>query len=298
MHSYRAYGLGIQSVLSLPELVTAKTASDVTIRRGSVDRTPPGEAHVGNNFWATPPQTCLFYDQVGALLVRGGREIIIDADPGVEERVLRLFILGPALALILHQRGRLILHASAAAIERAAAAFMGGPGWGKSTMAAALHARGHGLVADDVVPVEVGESDFPKVYPGFPQLKLWPDTATSLGEALEQLPRLHPRLEKRARRATQRFAQESLPLKRVYVLAEGSPQRIEPLSAQEALVELVRHSYTVRLLEATGTAATHFLQCSTLVNKVPIRRLLKSQCLEDLPELARMVEEDLAQAVA
>ena len=298
MHSYRAYGLGIRSVLPLPELVTAQTASDVVIRKSCVDRTPPAEACIRRSYWATPQEACLFYKKVGAFLVRNGREIIVDPVSGVEDRRLRLFILGPALAVLLCQRNRLILHASAVAIGGAAFAFLGGAGWGKSTIAATLHARGHALVADDVLPVEIDNFEFPKVYPGFPQLKLWPDAVASLGEALERLPRLHQKSQKRARRATRRFDQECLPLKRVYVLARGTSQKVEPLSVQEALVELVRHSYTVRLVEATGAASTHFLQCSTLVNKVPIRRLWKNRCLEDLPELARMVEEDVAQDVA
>jgi hypothetical protein len=35
----------------------------------------------------------------------GGREIILDLVPGAEEQDIRLIILGPAMALLLHQRG-------------------------------------------------------------------------------------------------------------------------------------------------------------------------------------------------
>jgi ABC-type glutathione transport system ATPase component len=76
---------------------------------------------------------------VGAFLVRGGREIMIDAVPGVDARTLRLSLLGPALALVLHQRGRFVLHASTVAVAGSAIAFLGEKGWGKSTIAAALY---------------------------------------------------------------------------------------------------------------------------------------------------------------
>jgi hypothetical protein len=103
---------------------------------------------------------------MGTILVRKGREIIVDPIPGLEDKVLRLFVLGPALAVLLHQRGRLVLHASAAAIAGEVVAFMGRSGWGKSTAAAALYTRGHSIVADDVTAVQVNtDTGFPVVFP-------------------------------------------------------------------------------------------------------------------------------------
>src|SRR2546426_9378375 len=37
--------------------------------------------------------------------------------------------LGPVLAVLLHQRGRLVLHASGVALDGCAVAFLGGSGW-------------------------------------------------------------------------------------------------------------------------------------------------------------------------
>lgn len=292
MYSYTAYGLGIHSVLAFPELMAADASPDVTVRLGTVERTSTEVAHPTSCFRATAEEVGLFYEQVGTFRVQRGCQIVVDPVPGVEERVLRLFILGPALALLLHQRGFLILHASAVALGEAAVAFLGGPGWGKSTTAAAMHERGHGIVADDVLAVQVGEAGTPIVFPGFPQLKLWPEAAASLGEIPEMMPRLHPWLEKRARRDARGFPQVSLPLERIYVLAEGTCQEIEAVEPQEAFVEVVRHSYVARLLEATGARTVHLNQCAALVRQVTIRRLKTHRSLADLPDLARMVEED------
>ena len=228
-------------------------------------------------------------------MVRDGHEIVVDPAPGAEERTLRLFILGPALALLLHQRGRLILHASAVEIDGDAVAFLGGPRWGKSTTAGALHVRGHPLVADDVVAVQP-DTNAPVVFPGFPRLKLWPEAARSLGDDPEALPQLHPRFAKRDRPATEGFVHDLLPLRRVYVLAEDSHQAIQPLSPQEALIELVRHSFVAGWLASTGAAASHFRQCSNLVNQVLVCRLERPRSLAELPDLARLIERDVAQA--
>jgi len=295
MFSYVAYGLGIHSALPLPELVPMEGAADLVVRLGHVEPVPAAAAAMGRSCRATADEACLFYEQVGTFLVRGGREIIVDAAPDVEEQVLRLGILGPALAVLLHQRGLLILHASAVAVNDWAVAFLGGPGWGKSTTAAALHAQGRAVLADDVTAVHV-EGDGPVVFPGFPQLKLWPDAAVSLGHELDTLVRLHPRLEKRAQRVSRGFPHAPLPLRVIYVLADGTRQEVEPVRPQEALVELVRHSYCARLLRAWG-ASKHFRQCANLVARVPVRRLKTPRSLTTLPALARFVEDDLAHPV-
>lgn len=295
MPAYVAYGLGIQSVLPLPELMPGEAAADVVVRLRKVDRLPPEAISAGAYSQATLEEVYLFWQEVGAFLVRSGHEIIVEPAPGVDERVLRLFVLGPALAVLLHQRGWLVLHASAVAIDGETVAFLGGRGWGKSTTAAALHARGHGIVADDVTAVRL-DTGHPMVSPSFPQLKLWPEVAvSSLGDDLQALPRLHPDREKRARPVARSFPSASLPLKRIYVLGEGESQRIEPLRPQEALVELVRHSYVSLLLQTTE-ASSHFLQCSSVVRNVPVLNLRRPRSLPALSDLARLVEEDLAQS--
>jgi hypothetical protein len=297
MLSYIAYGLGIRSALPLPELVAEEAAADVTIRLGKAKRVLPKatstEVYPQKAYYeSTTEEAYLFWENVGAFSVRRGCEIVVEPAPGVEERVLRLFVLGAVLAVLLQQRGWLVLHASAVAVDGGAVAFLGQSGWGKSTTAAAMHARGHKVVADDVVAVQ-DCAEGPVIFPGFPQLKLWPETAVALGDDAKMLPRLHPRIEKRARAvSTEGFSQNPLPLRQIYVLAESHTREVEPLPAQEALVELVRHSYAVKLLRSVG-ASSHFLQCASLVKNVSVSRLKRSRSLQELPDLVQIVEDDL-----
>jgi hypothetical protein len=296
MFSYSAYGLGIHSALPLPELVPCEAGEDAVVRLGKVDRLPSSLDERGYGFWATAQEACHFLAHTGAFLARAGREIIVDPASGVEERALRLVILGPALGLLLHQRGRLVLHASAVEVGGTAVAFMGASGWGKSTSAALMHSRGHGMVADDITVIDL-DQDCPTVFPGFPQLKLWPEAVMSLGETPETLPRLHPLFEKRARRITREFSQSPLPLRCIYVLAGGTDLAIEPLQPQEALRELIRHwygsRYGVELVRPIGLSPL-FLQCASLANRATVYRLTRPYSLETLPDIARLLEEHLA----
>ena len=198
MHRYRVYGLNVHSEIELPELVTADESAELTIRFGSVEHLPEDADQQAHAIWVTDSETCLTYSGIGAFLIRNGNEIIMDIVPTVEERVIRLAVLGPSLSVALHQRGLLVLHSSAVAIAGAAVGFMAHSGGGKSSLAAALHARGHQVIADDLAVVQFNQNQKPALLPGFPQLKLWPEAAMTVGQDPDTLARLHPNMEKRS----------------------------------------------------------------------------------------------------
>jgi hypothetical protein len=143
MHDYFAYGLALRSEIPLPELVPAAAPfgtepGDAVLRLGPVPSRPTALDAAGVGFWANGDEACHVSEKVGSFLVRHGREIVIEPAPGVEDRVLRLSLLGPALGLLLHQRGLLVLHASVVTHGGSTVAILGSNGWGKSTIAAAL----------------------------------------------------------------------------------------------------------------------------------------------------------------
>jgi hypothetical protein len=300
MFCYAAYGLDIRSAFSLPELTAAAAqrgagAGEVVIRPGPVLH-PPSELDAGGfAFHASGDEACHVLGKVGAFLVKAGREIVVDAAPGVEDRVLRLSILGPALALLLHQRGLLVLHASVVARGDEAVAFLGKNGWGKSTIAAALHVKGYDLVADDVAAIAI-ESEVPRVLPGFPQVKLWPEAVTLLGETPEHLPLLHPNFEKRGWRAERGFSRGLRRLARIYVIAPGPSPTIERLGAREACFELLAHWYGHRFgrgLLQNSSANLYLRQCVAMASQVSANRLYRSGGSKALLDLAELVDEDL-----
>src|SRR2546421_12252878 len=201
IHSYFAYGLGIHSLLPLPEFMAAPVGADVVIKMCDVSHSFPDVRDAQSfHMSATPQETCISWDRLGTFLVRNGKEIIIEPFPGAEERLLRLPLWGAVLAILLHQRGLLVLHASAVGINGSAVAFIGGKGQGKSTTAATIYARGHKLLADDVVALDMNNSGGPMVLSGIPQFKLWPEAVSSLGDNPELLPKIFSGCEKRARR--------------------------------------------------------------------------------------------------
>jgi hypothetical protein len=196
------------------------------------------------------------------------------------------------MAVVLFQRGLLVFHASVVGFPRGAAAFLAFKGQGKSTLASILHHRGHDLLTDDILALDV-QGDHLVARPGFPLLKLWTDTIQAMGEDPESYPLLHPMVEKRVRRVSHGFAQRPMELHCVYVLADGQEPEIIPLEGKEALLNVLPHWYGALfdgdLLEVFGLG-NHLRQCARLLQSVPVYRLRNPRALSELPGVAQMVE--------
>ncbi|NER85251.1 MAG: hypothetical protein F6K42_38275 [Leptolyngbya sp. SIO1D8] len=285
MDIYTAYNLCIHSEIPLLETMTAVGPADVTVRLGKLDEVSRTSLDWGQRFLGTMPES-------GKFLIQNGNEIIIDPAPQAPGSMLRSTVLGPAMAVILRQRGFLVLHASAVVIQDRAIAFMGGSGWGKSTLANAFHRKGYELLTDDVLAINVA-ADGPLVHPAFPQMRLWSEAAEALGHQASSLSPLNQNTTKLSYEFDQGFRRLPTPLRRIYVLAKGTEHSIVKLAPQVAFAELVRHTREVSSLKAAEFVTSHLRQCTQLINTIEFSRFTRKPALEALPDLVAMVEADL-----
>lgn len=297
---YQAYGLTLASAFAFPELVPSATPNDtsdvVFIREGAVSGLSPLALESGYCVEITDESALLYLGATAAIRVNAGREIIFQPVANATENNLRLFLLGPALAMVLHQRKQLVLHAGAMSFALpsggpVAVGFLGESGQGKSTTAAALYERGHGVVADDIIGIRPNSEAQPLIYPGFPRLKLRPASVKALYQDQEALPLLDPenpcpRREKIAHRS---FSLDLMPLQHLYVLEEGEEMRILPMSRAETLLALVRNSYWISDLPESQRKE-HFLQCSSFIGRLAVFRLQRPRKIELLDAMLDMLE--------
>ena len=299
---YQAFGLNIESEISLSGMVPGVEPVDVRIARGHVEKPWPLDdeerrmyvrEHNGDVYivWYSEEDT----EQ--RILVRSGKDIIVDAESASSTSVVKQAIQGLGLGLLLHQRERYVLHASSVEINGEAVVFIGFKAAGKSTTASALIGKGHSLVTDDLLAVQIPEND-PRAYahPGIPSMKLWPDSVkASLGEDPLKLPRIFDREEKRLKDLGDQFVGAPLPLRCVYVLeftqeALDAPS-ITRLPGAAACMELIRHSYGIRMLGPGGRNKTHFTQTTELLKRVPVYRLKRSKSFDGIPRLVQCIED-------
>ncbi len=288
MKFYRAVNLCLASELKFPELIPLEgkrndSEADITVRLGKVDSS---EATDSNIVGSIPG--------VARFSFRNGCEMTVSPLPGTDEALLRSTILGPALCLLLEQRGLLVLHASCINIDNQAVAFMGGSGWGKSTLATAFHRQGYNVLTDDVMPLDI-TAEQTLVLPSYPQFKVSPEALASLGEDTSNLSPVYETCTKLSYRFTQGFQTTPLPLRRIYVLRKGEQHDISPVKTQDAFSELVRHTRAIGLLQAhKGLIVRHLHLCTELVKQVSFCYFTRKQALEDLPTLIELVKADIA----
>lgn len=293
---YRAYGLTIRSELALPELeATLPGPADVVVRFAQTGRPAPA---TGSVFEFGADTQFLAWSGAGAFRIRGTREIEIERAAGTGDRLLALPLLGPVMALLLHLRGKLVLHASAVAAGDRGAIFLGDKRAGKSTTAAALVAAGNRLLTDDVLAFDTMPTGGLGILPAYPQIKLAPDSAQAVKIDATVEPRIHHAIDKRQHRLPQRFSHASVGVRRIYVLERGTKAKVTPMPLQTALLALLRFSYVTRFEGAAlhgASAAGHLRLCAELAGSVGVRRLIAPAGLERLDELVTLVERDLAE---
>lgn len=301
---YEVYGLSIRSEIPLPELDSwaGNGRASVTIRWATpadtldpIDNRPHADmdTDIRSVQRNTPTDMQLNWPGVGRARVRDGCEIVISPEEDVTHRFLRTHILGSALGVILQQRNVFCLHASAVSVNGHALLFAGPRGMGKSSIAAAFHAHGHHLLADDIAALDLRPDSPPDVRPGIPQLKLWPESVTTLNGDPSELPRISPKFEKRAQRLHDEPACDATPLVAIYLLDESDQVEIERVPANEAWFELLGNWYCARFgndfLDATARIEL-FRQITGAAATVSLFRLYRPYDLARLPQIVNEVE--------
>lgn len=291
MHAYTVCGLNIHSEIALPALLPGHHTADLVIKHGDVALPEMKRGGYGLWYAVTPDTVYLRWERVGDFRIKDGSEITIMSDPTITEQTLQQFILGSALGAALFQRGQLVLHASAVVAHTGAIAFLGESGWGKSTLAASLHARGYPMLTDDLLVVCAGTQGH-LVFPGLPEFKLWPDTLAALGEDTCSLSEVFPGQEKRVRPVNSNYQHDPIPLDRIYVLSRGEQHEIVPLAPNEGIFELIRHTYGIGVFHLI-CFRQHFLHCTTLARLTPVLRLNRRRMtMDELPLLLDLVEDN------
>lgn len=287
---YSVFGLRVRSSLELPELMpaTGKGQPDVTIEAAPIDDEPVPGSEVS----AVNGALVLVVPDIARFRISGGNAIIVDAERGIPERNVRLFLLGSAFGALLHQRGLLPLHANAVEIDGKAVAFMGASGEGKSTLAAWFHDRGYKVLADDVCVVGFDSDGVPHAYPGLPRLRLWNEALEALGReasrydrsyvgAAEQLEKFDVPIDRSA------VTCSTTPLTAIYLLQRGDELSIAQLRGVEAAEALFANTYRGSYLPMVKGQKDHWHSAVLLVQAVPVYRAVRQWDLANLDEQCR-----------
>jgi hypothetical protein len=318
--AYSVFGLTLQSSGSIPGLIPSQGVAkhpDIELHLGyspgSSDESCPtsSESVVYTSAYTGPSGTpalrifqeqelfhLVYFDGMQFWMDRHGTKLWASWPTESSAEEAATYILGPVLGLLLRFRGITCLHASAVAIGSSAISFVGAEGAGKSTTAAAFARAGFAAVSDDVVALVERDGDF-FVSPSYPHLCLWPESVEMLYGSKDALPPFVSNWEKRRLSVANggaRFEDGALPLRAIYLLDEirGEPgPYVQAVTGQTGLLSLVANSFATNMLDSE-LRASEFRTLSSLVGKVPLRRLFTSKGHLAPADLCQAVLHDLA----
>jgi hypothetical protein len=292
---YRIGGLVVECAFALQGAIPATPAgeADVVVELGAAPGELAGPVVEGPNWVAAGDAFLLSVPTVARYLVVGGRQITIELAPGAEPADAQVYLLGTAFGILQHQRGRMVLHASAVAVGDKAALFAGPSGAGKSTLAAALNRRGYRHVSDDVCGIDFS-SGGPVVLPDGRMLKLWADAVSHLEMGERQGPSIRRRLTKYYVEPQSSAVDRNLAVAAVYVLRVAGPRQqagVRPLSPADAALRLRRNAYRPGVITKLGLEAAYLGWSSGLHQQAGVFSLTRPFDLGAVPQTIGWLEE-------
>jgi hypothetical protein len=311
--AYQLYGLIVATNRPLPGFISQPYLHhdvQVTLQGSNQDTSCSSQkATCGLDVILNPEGNdyCLWFqgdDRLSFYINAAGTRITAIWQSSVIAEVTSLLI-GPTLGCVLRLQGRVCLHGCVIQIGEQAIAFIGDSGAGKSTLAAWFAQQGHAVLADDIVALTLGDGSW-LVHPGYPRLRLWPDSAQAVCSEPSALDRVFGFCDKRyvplsvnaADDATGgTFYNQPLPLAAIYVLSQRQPELASPtiqgLALPDALMSLLQHRSVSHLKLDKSRQHSELDQLAQVARDIPVKKLLRPDDLHSLAAVYQAVIRDL-----
>lgn len=293
-HWYRISGHLVASDVDLQGLIAApeRGTPDVRIRLRTVLASLPDATAKGPIWEMTPDRFLLRIAGIARFLLTSGREIAVELESGTSVDDVAIFLIGTVFGILLHQRGQIVLHASAVRVGGKAVLFCGASGAGKSTIAAALGQRGYPLVNDDVCALSLDGAGAPMVHPDGRKLKLWAQAIDELDLATRRGIPVRAKLGKFYVEPEDTTG-EGLPVAAIYALRETRPPHtsgIERPNVVDAALILQRNAYRPLLVDQMGQKANYFHAGTAIAGATGIFRLTRELDFAAMPAVIASLE--------
>ncbi len=292
--NYYAFGLHISSEIKLPGIIetTINNEPDIKIILGKVKYLlTTSEMENSFNYHLDHVDVYLWWENIGKVKLSNGNRIIVDLKHSNKNQIIP-YLLGPVMAMLLHQRGFLVLHGSSVKINGRAIAFLGYSGLGKSTMAINFYMKGYPLITDDILAINFDKNGSPSVNPGYLHARLSKDSYDNIKENDNFLTPIHLIPEKVFCDTSKGFSPKKVKLKRIYFIENNKEMGISNLNPQKELIHLIKHSVTYWIFKENDQTK-NFTQCANLVNNISFRHLKVLHSFKDIPEVINLIKKDL-----
>lgn len=280
--NYIAFGLKIKSNIKFQELFENMISNDHDTDAADVMivKTNSHEQPLLTKNWLFEEKRVLFkIENIAIFAIEEGNKITVYPLDDYNERIVKLYILGTCVGVLLFQRNILPLHGSAIAIDGKAYLFIGEQGAGKSTLAATFIKNGYQLISDDVIPISINDELVPMVLPAYPQQKLWDDALSNIGKNPADFQSIYGREKKYCVPVVDKFCYDPMPLGGIFELRKTDKEQltIDSINGLQCLNILSMHTYRNQLLNKMGLINWHFRCITQLVNNISVSQIKRPE---------------------
>lgn len=278
---YKVYGLNVESDILVPELTILDNDIDKNIDVKIYYKTMPDDikqnVNEGKKAFYNGQYVWFHIDNVGTYLIQNGDTVTIDLCENPDLNILKVYILGSVLGIILLQRNTVAIHGGSIVINNKGCIFTGDKGAGKSTLTTALRQRGYDFVSDDVGAIEL--SDIPMINPGFGYQKLCEDAMTKLGyDSSKYTPFRSDMNIKYIVPALDNFVSEKVPFKALFEIEQGDTQKVEvvEVTGNEKLQKIIKNVFRIEvLMYSGGVPGEYFKKCLEIAKHVKFYKITR-----------------------
>lgn len=204
------------------------------------------------------------------------------------------------LGVWLEQNGIACIHANALALGDSAIGLIAPSRTGKTTLTAALIEHGLKAMTDDMLALHRKHGQW-QVFPSWPQLRMWPDSAAKfIGQDPKLLAKVHHRFEKRLvdieEKGSDAFCAQAMPLRHLYVLERRANNTgevvITDLAPAHAVTHLLQNSILSDAYGVLELEAKRLGKLAMLVEQVPLKKISYPGGMENLPGVCEHIIRD------
>ena len=231
-----------------------------------------------------------------------GKRIAYHALEHASQETFQTYLVSQALSFALLKQGIEPLHATVVVIHGQAVAFLGHPGYGKSSLGAACLQAGHAILTDDLLVTSHANQQQATVmaHPGPPRLKLFPKVAVKVLGGNRPGTKMNPGTRKLILQlADGEYCATAVPLKVMYALhpptGRHSLTRVisRTLSKRQACLKLIANTYNT-IIADPARLARQFAWAARLANAVPVKSLSYPRRLAHIHAVVAAIHKDLA----
>ncbi|MGL6108445.1 hypothetical protein [Romboutsia sp.] len=293
---YKVYGLNIKSEIEIPELCRLEVIEDdnihvsINFNRMSEDIKKLIKDGIEADY--KKQRSWFNIDNLATYYIENGNKVIIEPCTKIDEQLLKVYILGSVLGIVLLQRNTVAIHGGALQINKLGCVITGDKGAGKSTLTTALRKKGYGFVADDVAAIYHDKTNM--INPGFPYQKLCEDTMDKLGyDKSKYTPHRGDMNIKYIVPALGSFIDKPIPLNTVIELEQGDVSKVEmcEIKGTEKLSNLIKNIFRIEVIMYSGGMEPAYLKkCLQIAQNIKYYKITRPENQFTVNEQIEIIE--------